>query len=331
MNLKRIFCFALAGMMLLSLTACGKKNNNTEPSVEASEEPQTEETITAIGIELVTGLVTRLEGDSVSTNGVWMTEAQVGQVAKTFTSETYKCERKSLKQSDVKLVSILYNIDNDIACTLYFDEAMNIYYNNKYLITAPDIKTLYKDIADTITTGSVIEFPTANSNNTSNDDNNVVNPNNDLSISVAMLQTNIGLDEQTARVLAESASKVGVPTIMKAQMAAQDVIRTYDINNNTYLIAIQGGAILYIYNETSVMYMYAADGYDTRYVPNVPSPQQPVVQPDPNQVPSQETPIDPTQQVPTETIQPETTIDIINQPQEDTNPTQGDITINPVG
>ena len=213
-------------------------------------------------------------------------------------------------------MSILYNIDNDIACSIYFDENMNMYYNNKYLIVAPDIKTLYKEVSENITSGSIIEFPTENSNNTSGNNDNIVNPNNDLSISTAMLQTNIGFDEQTARVLAESASKVGVPTIMKAEMAADSVIRTFDINNNSYLIAIQDGAILYIYNETTIMYMYAADGYDTRVVPNVQPPQQTTPSINPNQNPSQI-------EMPSEDL---TSVDQTQssvQPTDTTNPEQG--------
>ena len=99
MNVKKVLYITIAGVAVLSLAGCKKSTPTEEPSIEASEEPQTNEDITAMGIELVTGLLTKLEGNTVSTNGVWMTEAQVGQVAKTFTSEAYKCEIKSLKES----------------------------------------------------------------------------------------------------------------------------------------------------------------------------------------------------------------------------------------
>lgn len=324
MQLKKILCVAIAGMIVFSLAGCGNKSKPEEPSVEVSEIPQTDAEITSTGIKLVTGIVTKLEGDTISTNGVWMTEAQVGQVAKTFTSETYKCERGSLKQDQVKFVSVLYNINNEIACSIYFDNQMNMYYNNKYLVIAPDIKSLYKEISETINQGSIIEFPTDNSNHTEGG-NGTINSNNDLSVSTAILQTNIGFDEQSAKTLAESAAKVGVPTIMKAEMVAQDVIRTHDISENTYLIGIQGGAILYIYNEATIMYMYAADGYDTRYAPNIQPPQDqqmPSTTPDittgdeqnpTQQDQNQQTPVTPSQTV--DTTQPTDQTQSFNQPQ----------------
>lgn len=269
---KRLLCVSLMGIMIFGMTGCGKKTEE-EPQTEEQEEVEYDEdgnpiekeierTDKAILLEdseiIITGLLAKMDHGSITDNGIWLTEQEVGMIAERYAGNDYTYEKGSFKKSEVKYVACFYDINGNTTSSMYFDKNMNMCYNNKYKITDPTMKGLFAEWKDNIEDDSKISFENEVGNSTDGSNAQQTQPTESENTIVSLSQqafVEAGLEEDVATVIAQSTFNLGIPVIKKAVVEA-NTIQFTDTNNIDYTLSVSNGQISSIYNETNQEYVY---------------------------------------------------------------------------
>lgn len=285
-------CMFLAAVMSVSAAGCGseeetEKNvseNTSGSSDESGEEPEydengdpvmpkenrTDENILASDAEaMITGFVAVMDNGTVTDNGIWMTEEEVGAAAGRYKDFQFTYEKGSFGKSEVKYIACFFDVNGVRLGSMYMDENADMCYDNKYRISDPQLRGILKKTADRIQDDSVLVFDnssvdqTVDKNTTDGISGDPAGSTQDASqstgadvdISKKTFMEVEGVDEQTAQVLAQSVFNLGIPAVKRASMEANTIVFT-DINDTEYTLSVVDGKISSVYNETEGVYMY---------------------------------------------------------------------------
>lgn len=266
----KLLCMALAVTMAFSITGCGNssKKEPIDEEIEYDEDGnpiEKEEEINTMLLPdsevMITGLIAVMKDGNITTNGIWLTEEQVGKIAERYALGEYSYKKEKFKKADVKYVANMYDINNNLVSSMYLDKDINLCYENKYKISDPIMRGLFVDAVNLITDDSVLSMPDSGSNQT-NPSTVTQNPQEDMSgnNTIALSKqafTDAGFDDTTADVLAQSTFNLGIPVIKSAKSEANTILFT-DVNDTKYTLSISSeGRIASIYNETLGEYVYS--------------------------------------------------------------------------
>lgn len=279
--LKKAVCLCIAAVAAMSMTACGSTEEEVT-SEEVQEETELDENGNPIEKEeertdkailkddsetMISGLLAVMEDGSITSNGVWLSENEVGSIAKQYAGTGYKYEKGSFKKSEVKYVANFYNINGDAVGAMYFNENMDMCYNNQYKITDPVMRGLFMEIKNSVKSDSVLESKIPEKGDNSGEvpaqtgmpadalpSETPASANATVEISTQAF-ADAGLEVGTAKVLAQSAFNLGIPVVKRAEIKENAIMFT-DAGDKQYSIMIKDGKIYSVYNETDKTYVY---------------------------------------------------------------------------
>lgn len=263
------------GLMAFCFTACGEaseepaqeemQEEEQEPMydeegnlIEQEEERSDEDILGSHSQLMISGILATMEDGNITTNGIWMKESSVGDIAARCEEFEYHYEKGSFKKGEVKYVANFYDINENLLCTIFFNENMDMCYENKYLLDDAILKGYFMEMKDEIKKDSVITFETQSEGQQGNtegeEDVSAPNSNTTLELSRKAF-VNAGIDEGAADVLAQSTFNLNIPTVKKATMLG-DEIKFTDANDKEYVIRLKDGMIDSIWCKSDNSYVW---------------------------------------------------------------------------
>lgn len=263
------------GLMAFCFTACGEaseepaqeemQEEEQEPMydeegnlIEQEEERSDEDILGSHSQLMISGILATMEDGNITTNGIWMKESSVGDIAARCEEFEYHYEKGSFKKGEVKYVANFYDINENLLCTIFFNENMDMCYENKYLLDDAILKGYFMEMKDEIKKDSVITFETQSGGQQGNtegeEDVSAPNSNTTLELSRKAF-VNAGIDEGAADVLAQSTFNLNIPTVKKATMLG-DEIKFTDANDKEYVIRLKDGMIDSIWCKSDNSYVW---------------------------------------------------------------------------
>lgn len=263
------------GLMAFCFTACGEaseepaqeemQEEEQEPMydeegnlIEQEEERSDEDILGSHSQLMISGILATMEDGNITTNGIWMKESSVGDIASRCEEFEYHYEKGSFKKGEVKYVANFYDINGSLLCTIFFNENMDMCYENKYLLDDAILKGYFMEMKDEIKKDSFITFETQSGGQQGSTEGEVdasaPNSNTTLELSRKAF-VNAGIDEGAADVLAQSTFNLNIPTVKKATMLG-DEIKFTDANDREYVIRLKDGMIDSIWCKSDNSYVW---------------------------------------------------------------------------
>lgn len=263
------------GLMAFCFTACGEaseepaqeemQEEEQEPMydeegnlIEQEEERSDEDILGSHSQLMISGILATMEDGNITTNGIWMKESSVGDIAARCEEFEYHYEKGSFKKGEVKYVANFYDINENLLCTIFFNENMDMCYENKYLLDDAILKGYFMEMKDEIKKDSVITFETQSGGQqgSTEGEEDVSAPNSNTTLELSRKAfVNAGIDEGAADVLAQSTFNLNIPTVKKATMLG-DEIKFTDANDREYVIRLKDGMIDSIWCKSDNSYVW---------------------------------------------------------------------------
>lgn len=264
--IKKLFFLLMAAIMSLSLAACGgKQPSEPEEDVQYDEngnpivEEETNTLLYSDSETMMTGLIARMDNGTITDNGVWLTESEVGAIAERYALGEYKNTKGSFSKKEVKYVASFYDINNELISSMFFDENMDMCYENKQMISDSIMRGMFAEYRDRIEKDSVIVFEQPGmGNNMSANPQQQEQPqdsNNNTLVLSRQAFIEAGISEATAQVLAQSTFNLKIPVIVSARVEANTVMFT-DVDGKQYTLSVIDGKIASVYNDTDGISLY---------------------------------------------------------------------------
>lgn len=268
--IKKALYILASSSLTLCMYGCGSSSEpeeDTEVEYDEDGNPIEKEENSTLLLEdsksMITGLVATMEEGSITTNGVWLTEQEVGEIAERYSAGAYTYEKGRFKKNQVKYVLNFYDIDGGRVSSMYLDDDMEMCYEGEYLIFDSVMRGLFSDAVEKIKPDSVLEMDQVTNKNTTTGNgmeqpssNTDVSSNTTVELSTQAFAQVDGIDNATAEILAQSTFNLGIPVVKKASLEA-NVISFTDINDVEYTLSVVDGRITAIYNETAQEYVYS--------------------------------------------------------------------------
>lgn len=263
------------GLMAFCFTACGEaseepaqeemQEEEQEPMydeegnlIEQEEERSDEDILGSHSQLMISGILATMEDGNITTNGIWMKESSVGDIAARCEEFEYHYEKGSFKKGEVKYAANFYDINENLLCTIFFNENMDMCYENKYLLDDAILKGYFMEMKDEIKKDSVITFETQSEGQqgSTEGEEDVSAPNSNTTLELSRKAfVNAGIDEGAADVLAQSTFNLNIPTVKKATMLG-DEIKFTDANDREYVIRLKDGMIDSIWCKSDNSYVW---------------------------------------------------------------------------